>query len=170
MPSPASAHRVGVALFAVGAGALLTRFVTVRHMPRPLDGGEPAYGFPLPAFGWPGASSMEWEYSPAPLAADLLTASVICGLVALLISRVLGPRTVLFAGAAAALFAGVVNAEAVVKASLGYNYTLAFWQLTMTGEGPPCRTVWLGEPEATPDWTDATDPCVQEALAELHGG
>lgn len=145
-----------------GLGVLLTRWCTVRHLPRPFaDGGEPRFGFPLAAFGWSGVSSGEWVAAVGPLAVDLAVGVAVGAVLWAGLARVAPARALRWMGAGVAAVAVAVNAETALKLAIGADHLVLGFAPAAES---PCRTLSWGEPSGIVDWDDAADPCVAEAL------
>lgn len=144
---------------AAGLGLAGARWVTARHVP--VDWTTPSYGFPLPWFAFSDVSSLEWNVALGPLVVDwMVYTGLLAPAFAVLFRWVPAAGQAVIAGAAAWI-GGMANAGTVWLLALGVHYPYG-WRLPSAGWEIECRSLWVGEPEASLDVTDPGDPCVRQ--------
>lgn len=154
------AERLGVAVLAASGAICAVRWLTMRTVYVEYD--VPAYGFPLPAFGHGGVSSLEWKVAVLPLVVDLVVAAFVSVPVAVAAVRRLPRRWLL--GVCGAAVAGMAWALLPVAIGLLLGWTHLSFAARFRDWPVECRSPWLGEAHAFLRYDDPTDVCAAARL------
>lgn len=152
--SPRLHRAIGRGALAVALAVLVVTRLTMRSVPVGLP--VPSYGFPLPAFGWGGTSSLEWWLAVGPMLIDVGLACCLTVPVAWMLLSRASPRRALALGLVAFCGVTLLQLPLIIKVLMG---ELRWWYTEPQPIG--CTSLWIGAPEASLDVQRQDDACVQ---------